>query len=321
MAENHKVTVAVVFHNEGKGINDLLNSIDQFIGDHAEDFPFLFIDNASSDNTGKIVQTWGKKNSSIEFELHTRRSNHMAYARQDALELTKTPWVVFVDADAVINPGWFENIQLVLEDLDQDVAGVGGHSDFFGDQYWHAYARSLGQLFPIGKLPSKRVEVNHVPTNNYLVNRKMAVEAGGFNPFFQRVGEDLEFNVRLRKVGKIVYDSSFSVAHKLPDTVLQWYGKMALYGRAQTYVVLERRHGIPVEKFIPLLLCFLMVGLMQSFPLITGSLFFFSQLIPRVRFFTLTFLFYGLGEFVGLFRYFFLKATQSSRALATRTAE
>lgn len=316
------VTVSIVLFNEEGNLPKLFESISQvFKKEILQSFHFLFIDNNSSDRSVALIREWQKTNPDFSSHLVQRQENHLAKARTQALELARTQWVAFIDGDSEFENRWPENVLITLGDLEENTVALGGASTYVkGQQTWHEYAKALAHYFPIGKTQSQRVEVDHVPTNNYLVRREAALAIGGFDPFFQFVGEDLDFNVRLREQGRIFYEPLFAVKHALPASVEQWYRKMALYGRAQAYVLLRRRGGIPAEKFLPLLLCTLFNILLFWQPLwsFLGSS--VLLMIPRTRFFILTFLFYGLGEGVGFVRYTYLRMSPGNSVHQTHKA-
>ncbi len=313
MQEKVRVTLAVVFHNEEKSLPKLLESIEVVFAEECEEtFEFLFVNNDSRDNSLSILLNWRMQNESLKIRIINRTENHLAKARTQCLELCNTPWLAFVDADAILNERWPKNVLIVLGDLDTDVVAVGGGSDYVGEQSWHQYAKSLARYFPMGKKQSQKVRVNHAPTNNYLLRKTSGIAVGGFDPFFDRVGEDLEFNVRLRTAGKILYDPLFSVQHGLPSTVEQWYRKMALYGRAQSFVFSKYPGSLPIEKFFPLAFCILINVFLIFYPLLGFVTIVLSLSIARIRFFFLTFLFYGLGEAVGFFKYIYLQMSHGS---------
>ncbi len=297
-----EVTVVVIYHNEEKNLRDLLDSFEDIKGTGLEPrFQFLFIDNNSMDASSGIIEEWINSNSLIMGRILSRRKNHMAEARQEALCEVQTPWLAFMDADTRLVPGWFEKVIRSITDASPETAVIGGESHYLVDKKWHSFIIPLANYFPMGKVENKKTEISHVPTNNYLLKKEAGLKVGGFDSFFDRVGEDLDINVRLRKKYRIFYDPQFSVEHKAPSSVFDWYSKMAFYGRAQSFVLIKYfgLGVVPYEKFFPGIMIFLLLIFVCYFPksLILLILFLF---IPRSRFYFLSFIFYGLGEWVGL---------------------
>lgn len=292
------VTVAIVFRNEKQNLPQLLNSVDRERPHHLDShFHFLLIDNASTDSSVQIVEDWKSQTPWSHVKFISREENHMAEARQQALEEAMTPWVAFVDADSILIPNWFEKVVQILQSKKPQVAVIGSENRFVAAYGWQEFALGLVKYFPLRK--SDKSFVDHVPTNNCLISREKALSVGGFCPFYKYVGEDLDLSVRIRRKYFILYDSGFPVIHKLPDSVMDWYRKMAFYGRAQSFVFFKNRQGLPLLKFIPAGIVFLLVAALLIQPILTLSLLVLLLLIPRLRFISLSFLFYGFGEWVG----------------------
>lgn len=136
------------------------------------------------------------------------------------------------------------------------------------------------------------------------MRRDAVLAMGGFHKFYKRVGEDLDLTVRASRFGLIAYQPTFKVNHRLPERVSDWYYKMTLYGRAQSFVLLHNKGGVPLVKFLPtlcLLTWILLLLTRPSIAILLLALFFISS---RLRFYFLSFFFYGLGELMGLLLYF-----------------
>lgn len=316
-ADGDEVTVCVIFRNEESNLPVLLQSIEQNIlkEDPALKCSFLFVDNDSLDKSVEIIHSWIKQQS--RGTLIQRNENHLALARNQALEASQAPWVAFVDADTCLQKCWWQELQKAIAEASPETNIIGGGSEYQGSELWHTYARSLDAYFPMGKNQERQTFVDHVSTNNCLMRREAVLAMGGFHKFYKRVGEDLDLTVRASRSGLIAYQPTFKVNHRLPDKVSDWYFKMTLYGRAQSFVFLRNRGGIPLVKFIPtlcLLAWLLLLLVKPSLAVVILALFFVSS---RLRFYFLSFLFYGLGELMGLLLYFPQKHKNSLNQFAS----
>lgn len=300
------LSFVVVFHNESDRLPNLLQSIKQEILTKERTFPisFLFIDNASTDQSSEVIQQFFSDQPNETWSLIQRSSNHMASARQQALEMAQHSHLVFVDADSLLAPDWQCNLTRAREGLCNDVAVIGGSSQYVVSEPWHRFVVPLSEYFPLGALKNQTTQVTHVPTNNYIVEVAKALEVGGFDPYFSYVGEDLDINVRLREKYQILFNPRFKVFHQLPQTEWHWYLKMVYYGRAQSLVALKYWGGVSWQKVLPAI-CVILTSITLLMQPLWGPLcFLLFLLIPRVRFYGLSFLFYGLGELLGFFRGF-----------------
>jgi glycosyltransferase involved in cell wall biosynthesis len=298
------VTVAVVTYNEQEALPRLLRSFSKVITSDQQDFfRWLFIDNHSSDRSCEIIEDWLSRHPGFTGQILKRKTNHMAEARNLALRRTTSPWLAFIDADTYLQPGWGGSVLKRLGEIHGTVVAIGGVSRYRQDHSWHSGALMLSSFFPIGKKEDQWVEVGHVPTNNMLVRRQAALAAGLFDTFYQRVGEDLDFNIRLKSQGQIFYDPSFSVVHTLPSSESLWYRKMLLYGTAQSTVFLRNGRGVPWQKFLPGIFIMILLFVLLAKPFILLVTLLLGSLVPLLRVNLISCLSYGLGEWLGLLKY------------------
>jgi glycosyltransferase involved in cell wall biosynthesis len=310
-----RLTISIVLYNEENNIQDCLENLGVEVSSNQENVDILLIDNCSTDKSIEIIEKWNSVNKNAR--LIKRKVNNLGEARQEALEVANTPYIIFLDADSMVQEGWLKSVLVSLDDWSEDVGAMGGVSKYSTDCGWHSFAVSLSKLFPWGKEGGEKLLVNHLPTNNYVIHRDSGLSVGGFDAFFDRVGEDLDFNVRLSQQYKILFTPNFQVTHRLHRDFSKWLRKMSFYGRAQSFVLLNNRGGIAVEKFFPLLFSVVYSYFLLAHPINTQVVFLVSMLIPRLRFFTLSFLFYGFGEIVGLFMFGFKKVSLRNRVKRT----
>lgn len=321
-------TLAVVFRNERKQLRRLLKSIRLGLRQSCFQWRILFIDNNSKDISAVILKEWMKNNPDIDARYVHRWENNMGAARQQALELADTDWLGFVDADCFLPEDWFVKAEKITNEVSADTLVVGGQSDYVGNQKWHRYAIWLNDQFPLGKNKMVPTAVDHVPTNNILIRRDAALELGGFDSFFHRVGEDLDFSVRIRKVGKIIFNPNLKLSHKLPVDQNSWDKKMRLYGEAQMQVLLKNRGGVTGIKFLPLLFplfsyailaAVLYLRALPNFMYVVIAISFVVFVFPASRFFSYSLRQYGSGELSGLFKYFLPKKKNLGSSSLIRT--
>jgi GT2 family glycosyltransferase len=321
-AGGRSLSLAIVFRNEARNLPALLQSFDEEILDQLgieEECHFLFVDNESSDNSAAIIKNWASQGEKKLTYLY-RDLNHMALARDQAINSATSEWLVFVDGDSVLQPGWWSNLNQAIDQVDSDVAMIGGKSEYTVEEDWHSFVIPLSQYFPLGKKSEQKVYVDHVPTNNAILRVGLIKKVGGFDSYFHRVGEDLELSVRIKKSGfKTCYHPIFWVWHRLSPHRSDWYRKMVHYGRAQAFVFSKHFGSIPLEKFLPLIFIF-----MLGFICLVSPMWFVITLIllllsPRLRFYFFSFSFYGLGEMSAVFeitmeRLLFSLKTRDQRA-------
>lgn len=94
------------------------------------DFPVVFVDYDCPQLTGKAILAAGGPKVSVIFERNKKWFN-LSKARNIAIPYVRTPWVMFLDCDMIMKPGFKEHIYDLLEEktiyeFEHKVAGFAG---------------------------------------------------------------------------------------------------------------------------------------------------------------------------------------------------
>jgi cellulose synthase/poly-beta-1,6-N-acetylglucosamine synthase-like glycosyltransferase len=88
----------------------------------------------------------------------------------------------------------------------------------------------------LNRAVGERHEVDHCPTLNVVYRRSALERAGGFDPAYTRLGEDLEMSRRLTEAGYTLWASpDMVVEHALRPTLRSWLRNMFQYGRGRCF--------------------------------------------------------------------------------------
>ena len=189
------VSVVIPAYNEETYLPSCLESIRK--QDYAGEYEVIVVDNASTDSTGKIALNWGAK---VVYE--SKRSP--ACARQKGVEAATGEIIAFIDADTQSPAHWLSTIvsRFVREPETVVISGpyaycdagrftritsyIGNFFSIITDQLFRKVFRKGGAIWGC----------------NFAVRRSAFWEVGGFNTNIKFYGEEYEFSLRLRKVGK-----------------------------------------------------------------------------------------------------------------------
>jgi glucosyl-dolichyl phosphate glucuronosyltransferase len=160
--------------------------------------------------------------------LRYLRSNQLglSHARNLALAETATPYVAFIDDDAIAERDWLANIAAFFDANDASIAAVGGPAE----PIWEAprppwlHDELLGYLGLLD-LGGARLEIEPhqwLIGTNIAFRREALLEVGGFRTDLGRRGnlllsnEELELQQRLRAAGgRVVYCPNIRVRHRV----------------------------------------------------------------------------------------------------------
>jgi glycosyltransferase involved in cell wall biosynthesis len=199
-----------------------------------DDFEVIIVDGHSKDNTVEMAKMYGCK---VVYE----DMGTIGGARNVGVEHSSGEFIVFTDADCVIDRDWLKN--LLREFKDEKVASAGGPNITPEDDT--EFAKCVGAVLEFLSKPGARyafnadrvLEVRHNPTCNSAYRKSVFLEVGGFNPKLVTC-DDEELDHRIRKRGyKILFTPHAKVYHYRRPT---WRGfaKMAWnYGVGRGQVV------------------------------------------------------------------------------------
>ena len=120
------LTVLMPVYNAEKFLKD---SIDSILKQTYSDFEMLILDDASTDNSLKIIKAYAKENKRIKI-LVNKTNQKQAKCRNRLLKNSKTEFIAWMDADDISLPHWLQTqIDFLKQNPKIDV--VSCHMQFF----------------------------------------------------------------------------------------------------------------------------------------------------------------------------------------------
>ena len=197
------LTVAICTRNRADFLEKAVHSVLPQITDDTE---MLIVDNASADNTPEVASRLAGANPAVA--LWRENELGLSAARNAALVRARGQYVIFLDDDALAEPGWLEAYRrFLISPSAERIAVVGGA--VFPD-YEVAPPKWLGagaHQLDLGGTP-KRVSARGGPWGgNSAYRRVAALQVGMFDTRLGRKGnslaalEESDLNLRLLKAG------------------------------------------------------------------------------------------------------------------------
>lgn len=108
----------------GRAIESILNQTYQ-------NFEFIIVDNGSTDQSGKIADSYAEKDSRIKV-IHLPKSN-IGTGRNTGLDMAKGDYVTFIDDDDTAEPDMLEFLHALAVECDADIALCGSYKEVNGE--------------------------------------------------------------------------------------------------------------------------------------------------------------------------------------------
>lgn len=201
-----KVSVIIPCYNEEATIGGTLAGI------HGQTFPradmeVVISDSMSSDKTRERIEEFQRAHPDLEVRVVENTARAIPAALNRAIEAARGEFIVRMDAHSKPYPDYVENCVRALEE--GRGANVGGVWEIQpGAPGWAAAGIAAAAAHPFGagdaayRLKPGAGAVDTVPFGAY--RRSLVDEIGAFDESLL-TNEDYEFNVRVRKAGKIVW--------------------------------------------------------------------------------------------------------------------
>jgi mycofactocin system glycosyltransferase len=225
-----EVAVVIPVRDDPAGLDAALRSLS------TSDVEVVVVDDGSSDAVGIARVAASHEATLVRHDVPEGPGS----ARNAGARATATPFVAFVDADALPPEGWLEAL---LPQFDDPLVGLVGPR-VRGPRGSTARERfeSVASPLDLGDQPGVARPGAAVPylPSTAIVARRTAF-GDGFDPDLQ-VGEDVDLCWRLHAGGWLVrYEPSVVVTHAARTTWTRWVQQRVRYGTSAA--VLEARHG------------------------------------------------------------------------------
>lgn len=235
-----KISILIPCHNEEKGIR---KSIESCLHQSRKPDHIVVVDDASTDNTVKIVKSFGKKVNLIQMP---KRGGNKSFVQQYGLKFIKDDVFITVDGDTVLDYQFVERVEKAF--LDPKVAAFAGYVKSM-KYNWLTACRELDYV--VGQVIHKQAQ-KHL---NYIY--VIPGCAGAFRTkLFKKhitfdhdtVTEDLDFTYKLHKLGlRIEYDQKAIVYTQDPH-ILREYIKQIRRWYSGGWQNLLKHMDLPVNR-------------------------------------------------------------------------
>ena len=226
-----KTSVVVTTRNTEFYIQDLLDSlISQIVKPHE----VIVVDAESTDRTQQYVKAYTKEYPWIKLFV---KKGTRAQGRNHGAKQATGDIVAFIDADAIANAFWIQELEKSLEKADV----VAGKEIRFG-------MSGLSNL-PRVEIIHKGVDVTY-PSVNLAYKKSVFDAIDGFDPWFKEA-EELDLNYRAVDKGyTLVYNENAIVYHRARESIFGFLKQSFWYGFGRKELTLK--HGDLWPNYSPI---------------------------------------------------------------------
>lgn len=266
-----KISIIIAARNEARRIRPVLNSLER-LDYPADNYEVIFVDDASTDGTGEMIQSFAGRHQNWRLIRLNEKSNELKgkkKALKAAIEAAEGELIFTTDADCRVPPNW---LKIMSRYFDEQTAMVLGHSPLRTARGLLSILLKFDNLFSaIVCAAPAALGFPHTSVGRNLAYRKsIYMKVGGFDALKRfRSGDDVHLTELFRRSGKgkIVFCAD-------PETFVDTLPHETL---SEIFNQQLRKNSKTFSKSLPSLLFSLVVLAIYLFfiflPFLTGALF------------------------------------------------
>lgn len=228
-------SVIVPVYNRPDEIKELLDSL---LNQTYRHFEVLIVEDGSEQTCKHIVDSYTDR---LNIRYFFKKNSGQGFSRNFGFERANGEYYIVFDSDCLIPSHYFETVNdyLKIQRLDAFGGPDRAHPSFTPLQ--KAISYSMTSVFTTGGIrgDKKRGGSFNPRSFNMGISKTVFEATGGYR--ITRMGEDLEFSIRIKKHGfKVGLIPEAYVYHKRRTSLKQFYDQLHFFGRAR--VNLSRFH-------------------------------------------------------------------------------
>lgn len=247
-------SVVVPVYNRPQEVEELLDSLTK---QTFTNFEVLIIEDGSTDKCDQVVDSYQPK---LNIHYYFKENSGQGFTRNYGFERAKGDYIVVFDSDCIIPDNYFQEVDKFLKVNPVDAFGGPdkAHPDF--NDLQKAISYSMTSPLTTGGIRGNKKHVGkfHPRSFNMGISKAVFTRTQGYK--ITRMGEDIEFSIRILKEGfsTALIPKAF-VYHKRRTSLSQLYKQLHFFGRARINV---NRFWPGEVKLVHLLPLFFVLGLL-----------------------------------------------------------
>ena len=191
-----KYSIIVPVYNRPDEVDELLGSLVQ---QTEQDFEVIIVEDGSATPCEEVCRRYEGQ---LDIHYFMKPNSGPGQSRNYGVERAKGEYVIILDSDVVLPPGYISSLSLELKRQPADAFGGpdSAHPSFTDTQ--KAISYSMTSFFTTGGIrgsKKKKLDKFYPRSFNMGVRRDVYQKLGGFSKM--RFGEDIDFSIRIFKAG------------------------------------------------------------------------------------------------------------------------
>lgn len=243
---NPKYSVIVPVYNRPDEIQELLESLTHQTN---KNFEVIIVEDGSTKPCADVVDSFRHQ---LAIEYVVQQNAGPGPSRNTGYALAKGEYFIVFDSDCIIPADYFNIVDEALSTRSFDAWGGPdrAHKNFTLLQRAMAYTMS-SVLTTGGIRGGKKAVGSFQPRSfNMGISRKVFEQTGGFK--LTRLAEDIEFSIRMKKLGfNVVLVAEAFVYHKRRTSLRQFFYQVSSFGKGRVLVAQQHPGELKLTHWFP----------------------------------------------------------------------
>lgn len=241
-------SVIIPVYNRPDEIRELLYSLSQ---QTFKNFEVLIIEDGSTNRCKNVVEEF---KALLNVNYYYKENSGQGFSRNYGFKRAKGDYFIVFDSDCLVPKHYFQTISEHLKENDFDFWGGPdkAHPDFTTIQ--KAINFSMTSVLTTGGIRGRKKHLGnyHPRSFNMGISREAFEKSGGYR--ITRMGEDIEFSIRLEKMGfTSFYIEEAFVYHKRRTSLKAFFKQLHFFGRARINIGRFYPNEVKPVHWFPLL--------------------------------------------------------------------
>ena len=221
-------SVVVPVYNRPQELDELLDSLTR---QSYPNFEVLIIEDGSTDKSDHLVEKYQGK---LDLHYYYKENSGQGFSRNYGFERARGDYFVVFDSDCLVPEEYFSIVADHLTQVPLDAFGGpdASHESFTTLQ--KAISYSMTSPFTTGGIRGNRKHMGpyHPRSFNMGISKEVFDKTGGY--MITRMGEDIEFSIRIHSLGfSVGLIPDAVVYHKRRTSLAAFYRQLHFFGRAR----------------------------------------------------------------------------------------
>lgn len=244
--QSPKYSVIVPVYNRPEEVQELLESLTH---QTVKNFEVIIVEDGSARPCVEVVDSFRDK---LAIEYVVQQNAGPGPSRNTGYALARGEYFVVFDSDCIIPADYFKIVDEALATSPFDAWGGPDRAHKSFTLLQRAMAYTMASVLTTGGIRGAKKGIGSFQPRSFNmgISRRVFEKTGGFK--LNRLAEDIEFSIRMKKLGfNVVLVADAFVYHKRRTTLSQFFKQVSAFGKGRVLVAQQHPGELKLTHWFP----------------------------------------------------------------------